>query len=177
LLCGSIAQSSLKLGNVIDCPVAECPCRCPRNIRDSGCNKCRLADRGCPRVQQHIYNWQRYHSQQLATRFCRRYFFEAQRTSDRFTDYAYLLELAQGLRPGQNIFRSVPVLTQGAHRDCSNIALMDRRSWRLCVGPAHDVGVARIFGAHQRSAFAANIPGRRNVRWSPEVSISRSISA
>src|SRR5260370_42326729 len=34
---------------------------------------------------------------------------------------------------------------------------------------------ARICGGHQRSAFVANSPGRRNVHWSPEVAISRSI--
>src|SRR5215469_8529167 len=33
----------------------------------------------------------------------------------------------------------------------------------------------RICGAHQLKAFAANIPGRRNVHWTPEVSIKRSI--
>jgi hypothetical protein len=37
------------------------------------------------------------------------------------------------------------------------------------------ISPARICGAHQRRAFAANIPDRRNVRWSPEVSINRSI--
>ncbi len=31
--------------------------------------------------------------------------------------------------------------------------------------------------AHQSRTFAANIPGRRKVHWSPEASISRSNSA
>jgi len=41
--------------------------------------------------------------------------------------------------------------------------------------PAHDIA-CRICGAHQLRAFAANIPGRRNVHWSPEASINRSIA-
>jgi hypothetical protein len=54
-----MGESSPKLGRVIDSPIAECPRRRSCDVRDCGCDKCRLADCGGPCVQQHIYGWQR----------------------------------------------------------------------------------------------------------------------
>ncbi len=67
-----------------------------------------------------------------------------------------------------------------SHKARTATAAMSR-SWIGAVGAAtwgqRTTSPARICGAHQDRAFAANIPGRRNVHWRPEVSISRSISA
>jgi len=77
-----------------------------------------LADGRAPGLEQHIYCGQRPDRQQLAPGLVWRDFFDAQRAADHSGDCGHLLELAQRLRPGQNIFRSgVSIPTQRTHRD------------------------------------------------------------
>src|SRR5262249_50919443 len=75
----------------------------------------------------------------------RRYLFEAQRAPDHITDYAYLLELAEGLRSGQHIILSaVAFLAERSGRDSPDITLVDGRGWRLAVSPAHSLPLASL---------------------------------
>ena len=65
--------------------------------------------------------------------------------ADHPADCGYLIELAQGLRPGQNIFRTgVSILAQRADRDCGNVALVDRSCRNAKMRPAHDIAGANL---------------------------------
>ena len=134
----------------------------------------RLALGGIPCLQQHIYGGQRPDREQLAPRLIGRDLLDAQRVADHPADCGHLLELAQGLRPGQNIFRTgVSILAQRADRDCGNVALVDRSCSQDAASARHRRRESAAPTSSQH--FAANIPGRRRVHWIPEFSINRSI--
>ena len=109
---------------------------------------------GSPGVEQHS----RYDSGQRAPRLVWGDLFDAQRAAEHATDYGHLLELAQGLRPGQNIFRSgVSVLTQRADRDCGDVTLVDRGCRNGEIRPADDIS-----GANLRRPPAPGIGGEHS---------------
>ena len=88
-----------ELSSVIGCPFKERLWRCSCDLCDCGCNVRRLADRGSPGLEQHIYGGQRPNPEQLMPCLVWRDFFDAQRAANHATDCGHLLELAQGLRP------------------------------------------------------------------------------
>jgi hypothetical protein len=156
-------RSRPKLRGVIGRPVAERSRRRSGDLCDCGCHERRLTGCRSPGVEQHIHDKSRHENEQFAPRLIWRDLFHAQRAADHMTDCRYLLELAQGLRPGQNIFGSgVSVLTQGADRDRGDVPLVDRRCRSGKIGPADDIA-----GADTRSA-AAKRPFRTVVVFDPE---------
>ena len=117
-----------KLGGVIGCPFEERLWGCSNDFRECGGNVRGLADGGGPGVKQHIHGGQRPNREQLTARLVWRDLFDARRAAEHAADRGYLLELAQRLRSGQNIFRSgVSVLTQRADCDRCDVTLVYRR--------------------------------------------------
>src|SRR5215831_19478094 len=84
------------------------------------------------------------------------------RPTNRSTDRGYLFGLSQGLRPGQNIFRSgVSVLAQGTDRDGGNISFVNRGCRNIGIWPTHDIA-----GANLRSPPAQGVCGEHS--WPQE---------
>ncbi len=139
-------------------PVAERSRRSTADLRDRGCHERRLTDCRTPGTEQHIHHKSRHESEQLFSRLIWRHLFYEQRAADHSTDYRYLLELAQGLRPGQNIFRSrMSVLTQGADRDRGDVTLVDRCRRSSEIRPAHDIA-----GTNLRRPPAQGVSGEHS---------------
>jgi len=130
---------------VIGRPVAERSWRRSRDLRERGCHQRRLIDCRRPGVEQHIHDERRHVGEPLGSRVFRRHLFNTQRAADHFAHCRYLLELAQGLRPGQNILRSgVSALTQGANRNRGDVTLIDRSCSSGEMGPAYDIAGASL---------------------------------
>ena len=134
-----------------------------------------LADGGSPGVEQHSHDRCRHDFRQLAPRLLWRDLLDRKRAAGRRADSGYLMNWVGDSGPVRTYsFPACP----SSHRARTATAAISRSSIGA-VGTARygqrTTSPARICGAHQPKAFPANMPGRRNVHSSPEVSMRRSI--
>src|SRR5580704_9503508 len=114
-----VPRARSKIRSVIAGPIEERPCWRSCGLSNGRCNEGGLADPGRPSVEQNVHDGPRHDRDQFTARLVWRNLFDAQRAADHATYCGHLLELAQRLRPGQNIFRAgVSVLTQRVDRHC-----------------------------------------------------------
>src|SRR5438132_9181823 len=139
-------RSRQKCCGVIDGPVVEAACWYSGHVGDGRGDECRSIDCGRVRAQQHVRYRRRHHCQQLSPRRFGRELLEAQGPADRVGDDVDLFPLSERLRSRQHVFpASMSLVAERANGDGGDVTLVNGRSRRGSVKPAHNIPVLNLW--------------------------------